>query len=96
MANKVKCPECDWCGVDEELQKAEHPFAESSMHGVINYIYGCPECDHAMEGFPYCCEEEGCWKESTCRTPFNGRYYSTCYEHIPQKLTAECGEGKNE
>jgi hypothetical protein len=73
---KIRCKECNWEGVLEQVLEAKHPFQDQVL------IYGCPKCLEA-EPFETLCDEPGCRDIYSCGTPSPSGYRQTCHKHIP-------------
>ena len=74
---KVKCDECGWHGLENQVLVARSPFDDGDN------IYGCPKCLDVNSMRPVC-DEPDCWSDSTCGTPTPDGYRNTCHKHIPK------------
>jgi len=82
MNFKVKCDECDWQGMNEEILTAQNPF---DVEDNIS-IYGCPQCKSSIK-LVSVCDEPYCWEYSSCGTPTADGYRRTCGKHKPIEET---------
>lgn len=78
MSAKIKCHECWWKGVVDELLTAAHPFMEDEI------IHGCPKCRDVNTLDPVC-DEPDCWATAGCGTPTESGYRRTCHKHMPKE-----------
>lgn len=74
---KVKCDECDWRGTEDQLLRAQNPFADDNETMV-----GCPTC-REPNSMIRACDHENCWSDGSCGTPTANGYATTCYYHKP-------------
>lgn len=79
MDRKIICSNfrCQWKGKESEVLRAKNPFDSEDE------ITACPSCKDINSNV-YACDEEGCWRESSCGTPTEHGYRSTCGEHCPK------------
>lgn len=75
--DKIKCEECGWSGHNKKADKIKDP--KSDMTWIV-----CPNC-RIPEHLICLCDEDKCWRETTCGTPTKNGYRHTCGEHKPKK-----------
>lgn len=77
MQIKYTCKDCHAKLQDGDLLSAPNPFEPAESN-----IWGCPKCK-GVDCFTRACEEEDCWQDATCGTPYTGGYKWSCYKHKP-------------
>ena len=75
MKKRWRCEECNWIGLEGELDVVRDPKPESGVHWSI-----CPQC-RAAEQFINLCDEPGCDKPSSNGWPSPEGYRRTCWLH---------------
>ncbi len=76
MTRKQYFANCGWHGNSDDTLRAPNPFDPEEV------IWGCPKCKTVNEIYP-ACDEEGCWEPTTCGTPTEAGYRTTCGKHKP-------------
>jgi hypothetical protein len=75
---KVVCDQCLAELLWGARLEALNPF-DPSQH-----IHGCPSC-FSINTLSWACDEPECWRPVSCGTPMpDGRYRSTCAQHMPK------------
>jgi hypothetical protein len=75
MKTRWRCEECNWIGLEGEIDVVRDPKPESGVHWSI-----CPQC-RAAEQFINLCDEPGCKEASTSGWPSPDGYRRTCWQH---------------
>ena len=82
MTDRFICSVCKVHLKSDEFLEAPHPFESGET------LYGCPKCK-SLNSEIGVCDEQNCWKPSTCGTPTPKGYRRTCGEHVPDQSEKE-------
>jgi hypothetical protein len=77
QSDKVRCEECGWTGLDEDILVAPNPFDPSTK------IHGCPSCRDVVNFVPLC-DEPGCKEPVTRVRQMLEGLRLTCAAHVPK------------
>lgn len=77
MTPKWKCEECGWVGHDDQLLRAQNPFADD-----CDTMVGCPDC-REPNTMNRACDQDGCRLIAGNGTSTPSGYMWTCFEHRP-------------
>jgi DNA-directed RNA polymerase subunit RPC12/RpoP len=73
---KYICEECDHQAQEEQLLRAQNPFADDT-----DTIIGCPNC-REVNTMAVACDEPDCWDVATCGTTTPAGYRRVCGNHF--------------